>query len=381
MQAAQDSAIAIEAYVQGLTEWRDMVKWVGFLGIAMLSAGYGLAAYTPLLNGVDQIIFGLGNVVYLVCTVLIYFIAERFLYRVLLGWVGTAMLVVIALWLNGLFGENAALLAADQVPIYLAVVPSVIVFAHSYLAPRHAQQLSVMYCVVLGVAAVVYLWLHWPTMATGGGPLYVALSVLVLNPVIMGLMNIHHANYRNFAAKFGELKAQTVRAQRLQQRRQHSDPITQLLNQQGLWQIIEEYTLTSEDSSWHTLAIEPLNAPQLQAMNQADRESLQLQIANALRAALLPVAELAHNASWSFFALATEPGKAWDPALLRDLRETLNQLQDNKGRQLVFHFGIAAARSGDEPAFVVEEADFQRYLAESRDLPWVYSPLLPSEPS
>lgn len=355
---------AAEMYSIGMAELRPMLKWLGGVGsVAVLICAW-FAADSPLFDGVDVALFGGSFVAFAVYEVLIFVVADRQLYRVVLAWVVTTAVLFASLLINAMFGSLSDRILDEQLPLYLAAVPVPIIYAHTYLVPRHALQISGGYVLGLALAAVGLTLLHWNTGPDRAGLVFLLLTTLVVNPVVLGFMWVNNRLQRRAHELYLRSAASLRRMRKYVEREQMIDPQTSLPNRDGIGFRIEEL-LGSQDRMLLVAF-----GPDGDALPFADLPPQELErrlrsIASRIAEGLGPEFELGRLGDLGFLAWSAAPQS---PGLIGRVEAIIDALTESAAARstgLSFSAGVICASGGDA-GFALEDAAFHLFLAQSR---------------
>ena len=358
------------AYALGMVESHRLMKALGLAGTFCVLVGYWFSLDSPLFTPFDTQIFLAIGVVYSICSGLLFVLSVRWLYTITLVWVGAAVAAVIGLALNSMFGPNSHQLFDDRLPSYLVFVPALIVFAYTYLSPRHATLLSTAYTLILTLSSVAFIALHWPEAGTSMGAIFLLLTFVILNPTVMGMMHLH----RNLHLRATELIEAQEAKERLRraslERARHTDIVTLTLNSEGVLSRVEQLLAKSTNENGplqlFALMLDDAEPPTRRLLSTAKRGYVLQQMTALLRDTLGPGTEIgrlggSHFLVWGYVG-RTENRRAYAGKLLTRLRES--EIGDKLS--MSFSIGVATTRPGGSANFLIEDANFNLFLAQSR---------------
>lgn len=368
-----------QAHAHGVGLQRSLIIWLGLAGLILLVTAAALSGSSRAIDEIGrQILIG-GALVYGSCSALSCVVKDEHLFSVVRIWIFSAMAIMVALIANALFGpNNEAALSAHSQPFFIVIMP-VIVFCHTYLPRRDANVMSGIFSLIIAALLVSFMVVYEDQMSDPANVTFMVVCILVLMPVTMGMLNLLQRSQEMASQRLHELLEKSSHDERLKQRAAQSDPETQFLKTAALLEMLQDLTADAPDAYFQTLSLEPASASDLDSCKADQRELLLNRIARKLRQHLEGDALLARTGDWRFFAVARAPGVTWPSHAIEALHCNLQELQHPGGGLLQWHVGSAIADHQSDGAFALEDADFQRYLAETRDRAWLVSPVLQTE--
>lgn len=361
------SQVAI--YSQGIAHNFWLMVGLGLAGSLTILVGLRYTLVSPLFTPLDSLIFLVGLCVYVPCTILLFIVPKRYFYHVLMPWVGAAAFVGAALSLHSMFGVNASRLLNDQIPVFLAFIPVVIVFAYTYLTTGHALIVCGGYSLILATGAAAFAVSNWPASMESTSAIFLLLTLWVANPAVIGMMHLT----RSLQLRVSSLLEQAIERERKNQlvswQSQHTDAVTLVLNRAGALERIGQQ-LARDSGADNPLQVYAVMADGSEAvestLRSADRGRILQRMSRLLGDALDPGAEVArlggtHFLLWSHL----HAGKN----RLKTAGELLRHLHNSdigNAAGMSFSVGIATAAPGDTAEALIEAANFQLFLAQSR---------------
>jgi GGDEF domain-containing protein len=360
----------VRAYSLGIARNRGLMLALGLAGCGTILVGIRYTLISPLFTVMDTIIFIGGFCVYAPCTALLLFVKGRNLYYVVVPWVSAALLLTLALTLNSLFGPNAERLLQDQVPIYIAFVPVIVVFAYTYLTPRHAVMLCGLFSGLLIVAGITNVVINLPESVDSPASMFMLLTLLVSNPAVMGMMHLTRELHLNANRHLERALANERRRRAAAERAKEIDPVTQVLNREGAIHRIRDW-LHAETSDDRQIVLCALMMDGYEAKTdkspRVEWGQVLRKLAKSLQGALGPGTMVARLGGTQFLvwnsdidATANLHGIGMQ-LMTRAKAEELG-LQSPPG----FSVGVTRAQPGQSVDMLIEAVNFQLFLAHSR---------------
>jgi GGDEF domain-containing protein len=359
----------VDAYSFGIVRRRGLMAALGLAGSAVMLAGIRYSQTSPAFAPGDTIVLVAGFCVFATCSVLTMLVSGRWLYHVVVCWVGAAMLTPGLVTLNALFGDTTQRLLHDQAPVHLAFLPITIVFAYTYLATRHAALACSLYAAVLGASAITYVLLHWPTSLASSSVAFLLLTLLAGNPAVMIMMHLTRDLHLHASRYLEQAVARERRQRAMSERDGKLDPVTLALSRQGgierLQHLLADETTRSRGLLLFALMMDPTQSDTRLAGNGGWGHVLR-EIDSCIKDTLGPGTETARLGGTHFLAWNTSAVTSNRADLCGRLLTRLHTIDLPADIASGFSVGAVQAEPGQSAEMLIEAANFELFLAQSR---------------
>lgn len=360
----------VRAYSLGIARNRGLMLALGLAGCGTILVGIRYTLISPLFTPLDTLIFIGGFCVYAPCTALLLLVKGRNLYYVVVPWVSAALLLTLALTLNSLFGPNADRLLQDQVPVYLAFVPVIVVFAYTYLTPSHALVLCGLFSGLLIVAGITNVVMNLPQSVDSPASIFMLLTLLISNPAVIGMMHLTRELHLNANRHLERALASERRKRAAAERAKEIDPVTQALNREGAIHRIRDWLhAESTDDSQIVLCAVMMDGYEAKTDKGPRVEWGQVlrELAKSLQGVLGPGTMIARLGGTQFLVWNSEIETTANlhgigMQLMTRAKAQALGLQPPPG----FSVGVTRAQPGQSVDMLIEAVNFQLFLAHSR---------------
>lgn len=361
-----------DAYSLGIARRRNTVVMLGVCGAVGLAVGIWSLIDEPHFNWLDTGILIAMLVAYLALTLILLLFPERSLHAVLLGWVITAAAGIGALVLSAYYGPPSEYILHNQIPWFIGWTPAVIIFAFTYLPVRTAQIISICFCVVTGLASVLFILLNLP-LSEGESliaSMYMLMQFAMLNPMCVFLLSLLVRINGEVVAMVRDSYARVEQARDQADKAHQTDMLTGVLNRAGIDAQLQ-LDIDNIKGDWELLVVAASTddyQEMVDSMGDEKSDALLCEIAHALANVLGPSTRLGRREGSHFiFWAVPEPVMDYGPMLEKLLVRLKAQQYEATAHTLDFSLGSTCARKGQKAAFVLEQANFNLFLARTRE--------------
>lgn len=369
----QISALSSEqAYAKGIAQLRSTVILLGACGAIGLAVGIWSLVGEPHFNWLDAGILIAMMIAYITLTLVLLVFPERSLHGVLLGWVLTAAVGIGGLVLSAYFGSPSEYILRNQIPWFIGWTPAVIIFAFTYLPVRTAQIISIGFCTVTGLASVIFIILSLPLSEGESliGAMYMLMQFAMLNPMCVLLLSLLVRLNGTVVNMVRDSNMKVEQARELAIKAQQTDVLTGVLNRAGIdVQLQRDIDLVGDEEELLVVAVSTDDFQDMaDSIGDEKSDSLLCEISELLLHALDPATRLGRREG-SHFIVWAEPGPPdnYLPRLQKLLQRLKAHRFESATDTLDFSLGSTCAMRGQKAAFVQEQANFNLFLARTRE--------------
>ncbi len=354
-----------QAYTSGLVERRSVMIWISAAATVALALSLWLAMRNGRFDGLDQIILAVACASFAGITSVLVFARHEFLYLTIQLWAAALAITLTALHINAMFGVGSANLLAGETPGYLGAAPVIIVFAYTYLEHQRAHLIAYLYCAVNALATITHAALYWPASSSDYAFVYMLITYVLLNPVVIALMILHQRIQTQAMSALDKSSRDSRRHQAQDDWSRRTDPVTGALNQLGLMDQLRADLADNVRTSVLNIALDGQAAVR-EELGQKGFEGLLRTLFRQLTDALGPNSRIArqdgaHFVIWSGDLAAADALRVADTVF----RRTSAYPYELKA-PTAFSAGVISVEGQRSPEFVLDQAHFELSQAQAR---------------